>query len=125
MSSLVLTGDTSGTITVAAPAVAGTNTLTLQAVTGTVALQADVIGIGQTWQNLSASRAAATTYTNSSGRPITVFIMGGSSASNSVIIGGLTTQTFAAFVPVTFIVPNGDTYRIASVNSGVFWLELR
>jgi hypothetical protein len=35
MSSLVISGDTSGTITVAAPAVSGTNTITLPAVTGT------------------------------------------------------------------------------------------
>ena len=36
MANIVLTGDTSGSITVAAPAVAGTNTLTLPASTGTV-----------------------------------------------------------------------------------------
>jgi hypothetical protein len=36
MASLVLTGDTSGQITISAPAVAGTNTLTLPALTGTV-----------------------------------------------------------------------------------------
>jgi hypothetical protein len=36
MSSLVLSGDTSGTITVAVPAVAGSNTATLPAATGTV-----------------------------------------------------------------------------------------
>jgi hypothetical protein len=35
MASLVLTGDTSGQVTLAAPAVAGTNTLTLQAATAT------------------------------------------------------------------------------------------
>ena len=35
MSSVVISGDTSGTITVAAPAVAGSNTLTLQAATAT------------------------------------------------------------------------------------------
>ena len=143
-----------GVLTIAAPNTASSYTLTLPTATTTLvgtdatqtltnktidasqlvaasvtttqlATAVQPVGVGQTWQNLSASRAAATTYTNSSGRPITVFIMGGSSASNSVIIGGLTTQTFAAFVPVTFIVPNGDTYRIASVNSGVFWLELR
>lgn len=38
MASLVLTGDTSGQVTVAAPAVAGTNTLTLQAATATNAV---------------------------------------------------------------------------------------
>ena len=36
MSSLILTGDTSGTITLAAPAVAGTHTLTMPVATGTV-----------------------------------------------------------------------------------------
>jgi len=38
MSSVVISGDTSGSITVAAPAVAGTNTITLPAYTGTAAL---------------------------------------------------------------------------------------
>ena len=36
MSSIVISGDTSGTITIAAPAVSGTTTLTLPASTGTV-----------------------------------------------------------------------------------------
>jgi hypothetical protein len=36
MSSLVISGDTSGSITLSAPAVAGTNTITLPASTGTV-----------------------------------------------------------------------------------------
>ena len=36
MSSVVLSGDTSGAITLSAPAVAGTNTITLPASTGTV-----------------------------------------------------------------------------------------
>ena len=36
MSSMVLSGDTSGTVTVTVPAVAGTNTVTIPAVTGTV-----------------------------------------------------------------------------------------
>ena len=34
MSSIVISGDTSGSITVAAPAVAGTNTITMPALTG-------------------------------------------------------------------------------------------
>ena len=38
MSSLVLTGDTSGQVTLAAPAVAGSNTLTLQAATATMSV---------------------------------------------------------------------------------------
>lgn len=39
MSSIVVSGDTSGAITIAAPAVAGTNTLTLPASTGTILAQ--------------------------------------------------------------------------------------
>ena len=39
MSSVVLSGDTSGTVTLTVPAVAGTNTVTVPAGTGTVAVQ--------------------------------------------------------------------------------------
>ena len=39
MSSVVISGDTSGAITLAAPAVSGTNTITLPAGTGTIAVQ--------------------------------------------------------------------------------------
>jgi len=51
MSSIVISGDTSGAITLAAPAVAGTNTITLPASAGTVALLqtpsfATTIGVG-------------------------------------------------------------------------------
>ena len=42
MSSIKLTGDTSGEITISAPAVAGTNTLTLPASTSTIATTADL-----------------------------------------------------------------------------------
>ena len=44
MSSVVISGDTSGAITLAAPTVAGTNTLTLPAATGTVGLTTGQIG---------------------------------------------------------------------------------
>jgi hypothetical protein len=48
MSSVVISGDTSGAITLAAPAVAGTNTQTLPAVAGTVlvstAVSASILG---------------------------------------------------------------------------------
>ena len=44
MADIVLTGNTSGAITIAAPAVAGTNTLTLPASTSTLATTADITG---------------------------------------------------------------------------------
>ena len=42
MASVVLTGDTSGQVTLSAPAIAGTNTITLPAATGTAALTSDI-----------------------------------------------------------------------------------
>ena len=48
MSSVIISGDTSGAITLAAPAVAGTNTITLPAVTGnslvSTAVSSSVLG---------------------------------------------------------------------------------
>ena len=44
MASIKLTGDTSGEITISAPAVAGTNTLTLPANTGTIVTSASGVG---------------------------------------------------------------------------------
>ena len=48
MSSIVISGDTSGSITLAAPAVAGTNTQTLPAVAGNIlvstAVSASILG---------------------------------------------------------------------------------
>jgi len=52
MSSLVISGDTSGTVTLAAPAVAGTSTLTLQAATATSAV--NTLGTAITLTNQTA-----------------------------------------------------------------------
>lgn len=48
MSSVVISGDTSGAITVSAPAVAGTNTLTLQAATATNAVNTLATAVAST-----------------------------------------------------------------------------
>ena len=45
MSSVILTGDTSGTLTVSAPLVAGSNTVTLPAATGTISLLAQATSV--------------------------------------------------------------------------------
>jgi len=57
MADIVLTGDTSGAITVAAPAVAGTNTLTLPANTGNIVTTGDSNTITQ---GMIASNVAST-----------------------------------------------------------------
>jgi len=141
MSSIVLSGDTSGTVTVAVPAVAGTNTVTIPAATGTVALTSDVIGVGQTWQNVGSSRALGTTYTNSTGKPIQLSVTinhpaGANSeisiSVNSVVIGGLA-DTYGGNSPalkmaLQHIIPAGATYAISIVLGSptiASWFELR
>jgi hypothetical protein len=64
LSSLVLSGDTSGAITIAAPAVAGTNTLTLPAQTATVITDSSAalnIGSGQIYKDASGNVGIGTT----------------------------------------------------------------
>ncbi len=62
MSSLVISGDTSGTVTVTVPAVAGTNTATLPAATGTVMVSGNMPAFSVqgslATQSISASTAS-------------------------------------------------------------------
>jgi len=90
------------------------------------------LGVGQAWQDVTASRVLGTTYTNSIGKPIvlTIFINQAGNASVSAIVGGATlvvgyvsTTTNSSF---TIIIPTGATY---SVSTGLYtlfkWMELR
>jgi hypothetical protein len=91
MADIVLTGNTSGAITVAAPAVAGTNTLTLPASTSTIATTADVNALTtgkilQVVQNTKTDKFSSTTVL-----PSTIEITGGNatitpSASSSKVL---------------------------------------
>jgi len=63
MSSVVISGDTSGAITLAAPSVAGTNTITLPANTGTVITTAST---GTVLQVVNATYATQTSTTSGS-----------------------------------------------------------
>lgn len=88
------------------------------------------LGIGQTWQNVSGSRASGTTYTNTTGKPIMVALYGGAiNTSRTFTVNGLSltwnnsggaTLVYTAF---TLIIPNGASYS----NTGAVsqWLELR
>ncbi len=95
------------------------------------------IGINQTWQDVSASRAASTTYTNTTGKPIAVSVSLVSSVA-TVILYTLSGVSFAGSASSAaggnninsafFIVPNGGTYE-AHNNVGTStlysWKELR
>jgi len=58
MASVVIKGDTSGQVTIAAPAVAGTTTLTLPATTGTV-LNDATVGVCRAWVNFNGTGTVA------------------------------------------------------------------
>ncbi|HBO3938723.1 TPA: hypothetical protein L4T48_002269 [Pseudomonas aeruginosa] len=90
------------------------------------------IGEGQTWQNVTANRAKATTYTNTTGRPIYVSVLYRDDATTGVAsfsIGSLSTVApdmqslqhswFSA------VIPNGETYMISGGLNLSAWWELR
>jgi hypothetical protein len=100
---------------------------TKQAITAQVA---SPIGVGQTWQDVSGSRAHSTSYQNTTGRPISVSLtVDGSSRSIQVSVNNSTWIDIAISsankTPVSFIVPINWYYRInGSVTINV-WAELR
>jgi hypothetical protein len=88
------------------------------------------IGVGQTWQDLTSSRALNTTYTNSSGKPIMINVIVTTNATVAGLVEGLTinSQTmFGSTLPctVSLLVPNGNTYRINSTGTLTSFFELR
>jgi hypothetical protein len=88
MSSVVISGDTSGAITVAAPAVSGTNTLTLQAATATSAVNTlGTVNAGGTNPFPSSGGPAVVDYTGLPAwvKKITVMFVGVSTSGTSPI----------------------------------------
>ena len=86
------------------------------------------VGVGQTWQDLSGSRSAGITYTNSTGKPIGISIDQSGDGKVSLSIDGIQAARMegisGASLTLSSIVPVGAEYRVigASVSS---WFELR
>jgi copper(I)-binding protein len=84
------------------------------------------LGVGQTWQDVTASRAVGTTYTNSTGRPIFLYAVSSSSAwgitvnGTALINGGV----YSYQVVVALVIPAGATYALSTGTLGK-WIELR
>lgn len=107
-----------------------------------VAVNATILGIGQTWQDVNALRTPGTSYQNTTGRPIFVTIQGRSSTTtarnvwvspttNSVdrITVGITPQSDANANIRTgscFVVPKDWYYGVAgALGTQDVWSELR
>jgi len=157
--SIVLFGSTSGSVTLQEPAAAGSTVLDLPSSSGTVGLVSGNLGtpstlvgtnitgtanslnaglgVNQTWQSVTGSRAIGTTYTNSTGKPIMVIVSGTGDGTNGLwgvtinsAITFYTPSTYGASVWTTacFIVPNGNTYQLTNQGANATlqnWSELR
>jgi hypothetical protein len=102
---------------------------TVQGAGGNAMAAMQSIGYGQTWQNVSGSRAANTTYYNTTGRPILVSMSNGNSAAGlTATVNGVTAATMpsgggsGSGCYCSFVVPPGASY---SINSSGTWSELR
>ena len=95
------------------------------------------LGAGQTWQNMTSSRAIGTSYTNSTGRTIMVIVSGTGGGANGLwgvtinsAVSYYTPSTYTASVwtACEFIVPAGQTYALSQQGSNATlqnWSELR
>ncbi len=124
------TDSATGVVELATTAEAETGTDTTRAVTpaGVEAhMVANALGWGQTWQNVTGSRSAGVTYTNSTGRPITVFMTPSTgTAGTTVEVGSVVLlNNIPTNAPITFIVPNGAAYSISGSAGISRWVELR
>lgn len=98
-------------------------------------LRSSVLGLGQTWQDVTASRVLGTVYTNSTGKPIQVtvyqtaydnsaegqFFVGAVVVSRVFFIGG---SGALAKMMHSVIVPAGATYKVTG-QAIINWCELR
>jgi len=103
---------------------------TIQGTGGQAFTSLQSIGYGQTWQNVTGSRAFSTTYYNSTGRPILVNLtVTTTGAVNTATVNGVTAaQTYPSvnsWGTLTFIVPVGGSYSVVSGSSLQLWSELR
>jgi len=92
------------------------------------------IGINQTWQNVTVSRAFGVTYTNTTGKPIMIAIGTTFTSSSSnlqpTVNGVVLLNSYLSGAnggnSATFIVPPGNTYSATSVGTTLgYWVELR
>jgi hypothetical protein len=97
----------------------------------------DVGGLGtgdQTWQNVTSTRSASTTYTNSTGKPIQVAVLSASGTNQQFqffINGALVWNQFSSTiygdnVSCNFTIPNGSVYSLTVPFGSIqYWMELR
>jgi len=132
----VLLGNGTSAPQVVAPSTAG-NVLTSNGTTWVSSAPSNGLGVGQSWTDVTASRAIGTTYTNSTGKPIEVIVSGlgnganglwGITLNSAVTFFSPSTATTGYWTVICFIVPNGNTYLLTQQGATATmqnWSELR
>jgi hypothetical protein len=88
-----------------------------------VTQRAASLGVGQSWQDVTASRALATLYTNNSGKPIQLMVI----APNAQLQINGQVMYMGSMIGTNWnmwIVPVGATYWISATSMSAWW-ELR
>lgn len=129
----VLLGNGTSALQTVAPSTSG-NVLTSNGTTWTSSALG-VIGVGQSWQDVSGSRAQNTTYTNSTGKPILVSVNAVKTTSdtarlyvNGVLVAAMGGGLYSAlnwYGQLSAIIPNGSSYYVTNANAIINWAELR
>ncbi len=98
------------------------------------------LGVGQTWQDVKSSRATNTVYTNTTGKPIYVYIQVfnnwylsaaectltlGSGVELDAIGGGVGNSGAWKSANLSVIVPENETYKVTTDSNIKTWAELR
>ena len=96
-------------------------------------------GVGQSWQNMTGSRAIGTSYTNNTGRPISVRLIATVAYTGSTTVPALKatvsgvdvdgwnsniSQTVLQTLEIS-VVPPGATYSFSGTGTILTWAELR
>jgi hypothetical protein len=104
-----------------------------QSVKAFVESSATGLGVGQTWQDVSASRVGNVSYQNTTGKPIGVSVQGADNGqfqvstdnSNWVTLFIVDANTDAGNAGGTHIIPPNYYYRMTLYSSSQVWAELR
>jgi hypothetical protein len=111
---------------------------TIQGAGGNALTSMQSLGYSQTWQDVTASRALATTYYNTTGRPILVIMAGrvggGVVGTTSILVNGAVVTYTELSNSVNFtiiapcVIPPGASYSASVTGAGAilsYWRELR
>ena len=120
-------------ITEAVPGTWATAPTLVQPAGGQALATMSSLGYGQTWQNVTGSRAGGTTYYNTTGKPIAIMVMPNANVNSKVTltVNGVVAFDFSLSAsntasPATAIIPPGASYVATFTGTTlVYWAELR